>query len=111
MLDYFKILLCISRHSKIVISFTSGESCDITPVTSVAPPIKPVTPSPGNPPVQTYSVKSGNTDCIVLQAGIEFIIPYTSNGAVGTHIYTCINPRPSEVPISINITRQYNNID
>lgn len=58
-----------------------GESCDITPVTSVAPPIKPVTPTPGNPPVQTYSVKSGNTDCIVLQAGIEFTIPYTSNGA------------------------------
>uniref|UniRef100_A0A8W8IU72 Uncharacterized protein n=1 Tax=Magallana gigas TaxID=29159 RepID=A0A8W8IU72_MAGGI len=32
-------------------------------------------------PVQTYSVKSGNTDCIGLHAGIEFIIPYTSNGA------------------------------
>nr|XP_022336138.1 uncharacterized protein LOC111132600 [Crassostrea virginica] len=57
-----------------------GESCDVTPITSVAPPI-PRTPTPGNPPVQTFSVQNGNTDCIVLQAAIEFIIPYTSKGA------------------------------
>ena len=66
----------------------SGESCDVTPITSVAPPI-PRTPTPGDPPVQTFSVQNGNTDCIVLQAAIEFIIPYTSKGAVSVNVEIC----------------------
>ncbi|XP_061194791.1 uncharacterized protein LOC133202951 [Saccostrea echinata] len=55
-----------------------GESCDAVPIPSVAPI---VTPKPGDPPVKTYSINNGKVDCIVLQAGIEFTIPYTSNGA------------------------------
>lgn len=43
------LILWHSRQNAVAISHYTGESCDIVPVTSVAPPIKPVTPIPGNP--------------------------------------------------------------
>ncbi|XP_056004187.1 uncharacterized protein LOC125660208 [Ostrea edulis] len=58
-------------------TLSPGDSCDAIPITSTA---APHTPAPGNPPVKTYTVKNGNSNCIVLQAGIEFTIPYTSKG-------------------------------
>lgn len=49
----------------------AGTSTSLAPTTPAMP-----TPAPGSPVVNTYSAKGVNGTCILMKAGIEFVVPY-----------------------------------
>ncbi|OWF56865.1 lysosome-associated membrane glycoprotein 1-like [Mizuhopecten yessoensis] len=90
-------------------SFTGErEECAADKPVTTEPPVTtpaPVTPAPGSPPVNKYTVP-GN--CIVLDAGLEFVIPYTKSDNTSTSVTVGIPKNYTATGTCGNVTQMLN---
>lgn len=57
---------------------TETATTDATSSGTVIPTTPPITPAPGEPPVQLYAVQGENGTCILMNGGIQFTITYNA---------------------------------